>query len=300
MKLNNFDSFNAYEYLKENLDEDINEGKLGKLAGITLIGLSSLLGGNIKGKAQSLPNDYEKYEVKTTSDPEEVNKLQITGWRLTDEQTDTIWEAAPNDTIVNVTQVKLAEESYFKSGAFELSEEQKDTIKEALDIILEDGGVLIKAGIEASTDKQGLSENLQRELKSQGFSPDNDGLSQARSFSVEKFLEFQGINDDLIDINNLAEQGESEIDQASRYVTISFAYLINEEVVKSDSTINIEKTYKLEKPVDETPRQKPAKKKKTKTLKKKINKWITLIKKSCGNKGLFSTKSKVNKCFFTK
>jgi hypothetical protein len=103
--------------------------------------------------------------------------------------------------------------------------------------------------IESSTDKQGLSKNLQDKLKKSGFSPDNKGLSKARSSSVQVELETSGLDSTLIKIITLSEQGDEEVSQSARYVNVDFYYLQSSTVVmpKIEEPPKDKKTYHLSK-----------------------------------------------------
>jgi hypothetical protein len=97
--------------------------------------------------------------------------------------------------------------------------------------IIESGGIIIRVDVESSTDKQGLSKNLQDKLEESGFSPDNKGLSKARSNSVQLELEDLGLDLTLIKIITLSEQGDEEVSQSARYVNVDFYYLQSSTVV---------------------------------------------------------------------
>lgn len=217
----------------------INEGwKENVLVGILSLFGSYAMGQNIK---------YKKAFNKSS-----MESLLKDGWSLDSTSIDTIYsnlvKTAPNSDLVAI-RLMLDKDQYFPSGKFTLTDIMKSSIDSTLDEIVSDGGVLMKVEIESSTDKQGLSQNLQNELKKLGYTPDNKGLSKARSESVSSYLEQSGVNDSIIIQNQLWEMGSQEIEQEARYVAVDFYYVIvPEEVQPSTGTdYRLKKTYYLSK-----------------------------------------------------
>jgi hypothetical protein len=175
------------------------------------------------------------------------------GWSLDSTAVDTLYSQilkSKPDTEIVATRLTLDKDQYFQSGKFILSDDMKTSIDSTLMEILSNNGIIIKIEIESSTDKQGLSQNLQNDLKKLGYTPDNKGLSDARCNSVSDFLEQLGVSDSLILKNKLFEKGEGEIEQSARYVTVDFYYMIVSESVKPaeyDVTSKVKKTYYLSK-----------------------------------------------------
>jgi hypothetical protein len=121
-----------------------------------------------------------------------------------------------------------------------------------------------------------------------GLSGDNQGLSQARSNAIQEYMEDQGVNGDIIETNNLAEQGDQEIDETARYVKVTLVYLVSETGFGDKTSFS--KTYTLQKKVyqfdsEGNHRGKP-------------KKHITIKKKNCGEVKDFKNSRSVEKCYF--
>ena len=252
---NNFDRINEEEGWKENI----------------LVGLLSLLG--VAGMGQTThKGDQDRRTVHTQSEVSMKNMLKR-GWTLDSTQVDTLWrevQVSKPDTMVMVTRLSLDKDQYFASGKFELSQEVKDSIQATLGEVTNSGGIITEIRVESSTDKQGLSQNLQKQLKSMGYSGDNKGLSQARSEAITKYLEQMGVNDSLIGTEQKYEMGQETIDQSARYVTVDISYIvISEEVTPSKSVEEpqIKKTFFLSKEREKTTSTYHFKKHKKKTIK---------------------------------
>jgi len=86
----------------------------------------------------------------------------------------------------------------------------KDSISAVIGDITSDGGIISAIQVESSTDKQGLSKNLQNELKDLGYSGDNTGLSKARCEKITVELETIGIDSSLITTNQIVEGGTKQ------------------------------------------------------------------------------------------
>ncbi len=217
---------------------------------------------------------------KTVRSKEEADDLVKKGWTLNSTQIDTIWKEVISqkpETIVNVAEIKFDNNQFFSSGKYNLNQEMKDSISAVIGDITSDGGIISAIQVESSTDKQGLSKNLQNELKDLGYSGDNTGLSKARCEKITVELETIGIDSSLITTNQIVEGGTKTIDSSARYVTIKIVYL-DQEVISTpgivDTIPEFETLYKLSKEYSTTSS------KKTNKGKFKIKK--TKIKK-CGS-----------------
>jgi outer membrane protein OmpA-like peptidoglycan-associated protein len=228
---NKFDKINEEEGWKENI----------------LVGLLSLLGVTGMGQNKST-SDKRVYHAKTE---QSMKNMVRQGWSLDSTQVDTLWKEVqvkkPN-TLTMVTKLRLDKDQYFASGKFVLSNDVKDSIQTTLSDISNASGIITDISVESSTDKQGLSINLQNQLKSMRYSSDNKGLSKARSEAVTNYLTELGVNDSLVTSEQKWEMGEDEIEQGSRYVTIDISYLIVDESVTPSETEDVpqvKKTYWL-------------------------------------------------------
>jgi len=228
--ISDFNSYQVNEGWKENV----------------LVGLLSFFGTQVMGQKNNISHTKTKSEKSMQS-------LIKQGWSLDSTAVDTLYSQvlkSKPDTEIVATRLTLDKDQYFQSGKFILSDDMKTSIDSTLMGILNNNGIIIKIEIESSTDKQGLSQNLQNDLKKLGYTPDNKGLSDARCNSVSEFLEQLGVSDSLILKNKLFEKGEGEIEQSSRYVTVDFYYMVVSEEVKPaeyDVTSKVKKTYYLSK-----------------------------------------------------
>lgn len=192
MKFNQFERINEEEGWKTNV----------------LVGLLSLFG------VQTMAHKVKDVKHLTIHSHHEntVQDYLKQGWKLDSVQIDTLYakiKAEKPDTIVSVARLKLDKNQYFESGKFALSQDVKDSISQTLNSI---NGVVVDIIITSSTDKQGLTVNLQNQLKSLGYTPDNVGLSKARAAGLESYLVKLGVSDSLIKVQAQFEQGSGIID----------------------------------------------------------------------------------------
>ena len=191
------------------------------------------------------------YEKRTAHSEKELERYMKLGYHLTSVESDTvitlIKKEAPEDSVQSV-QLVMDEDAMFASGKFVLSPIDGQNIKAVLDSIEETGSVLVNVTIISSTDKQGISPRLKGTLTSLGYTPDNQGLSQARNNGVKSYLTSFGVDSSLINQEILAEQGGPTIDQSARYVKVIFDVVkINTPAPATgpDSVTTVTDTYKL-------------------------------------------------------
>jgi hypothetical protein len=231
---NNFDRVNEEEGWKENI----------------LVGLLSILG--VAGFGQKGPDDGSRRTFHTKEESS-IPSLIKRGWTLDSTKVDTLFNEVKGkapETEMMVTRIRLDKDQYFASGKFELSQSVKDSIYNSMAEIANSRGVITDISIVSSTDKQGLSTNLQTQLKSMGYTGDNQGLSKARSEAISGYLEELGINDTLIQQDQKYEQGSGEIDQSARYVNVDIYYMkveIKDIPIKPETSQSVTKTYFLSK-----------------------------------------------------
>lgn len=227
--------------------EELNEGWKTNI----FVGLLSLFG------SQAIAHNDVTNKQHITAQTHTENALKSfikQGWTLDSIAIDTLFQkikVQKPDTNVMVTRLKFDKNEYFESGKFTLSQSIKDSISNAINQISVTGPIT-NIVITSSTDKQGLSQNLQTELKKLGYSPDNKGLSDARAASVIEYLKSFGINGTLIEVQSMFEQG-GEIDQSARFVSLDIYYLeIPEELPQREETVikKINKTYYVSKDVN--------------------------------------------------
>jgi hypothetical protein len=187
---------------------------------------------NLKGRKIT---GYDTRIAKTDKDLQRYLKM---GYHLTAVDVDTVItilkKEAPEQTIESV-QLKMNEETMFESGRFMLSGLDAQNIQNTLDSIQESGSALLGVTIISSTDKQGISPRLQNILKSEGYSPNNQGLSQARNNGVKVVIESLGVDSSIINQVTLAEKGNQTIDQSARYVVAIFDVVKNTQPAPAES-----------------------------------------------------------------
>jgi flagellar motor protein MotB len=262
-KIKNFDDFlnenflsleesEKYAIIEEaiqnlNEDEEINEGWkeivfAGLLSLLTIGGIQAqtiktvdrkVTSSGLFGRTQNIDlTKAFKFKLDSTMTKEKADsviaKMLKKGWSLKASEMDTLWEKTVKEapeTIVSTISVKFDSDAYFASGKFDLDSAMKSDINTALESVVKLSGTLTKINIISSTDKQGISKGLQAKLKSMDLTPDNAGLSKARSGNVKNYLTEQGVNASLIETKNLAEEGSGEIDASARYVMIEIVYI---------------------------------------------------------------------------
>lgn len=249
--LHSFENYNN----EEKVEEGFKDWLLGSL----------MLLGSAAGYGQTLPKTghedidkkhyistikrtyAEKDSLKMASDEKRLLKQ---GWTKLVTDIDTLWSETTvkvPDTTVYTLSLKFDNQVLFGSGKFNLTPEVKMELDSAFQQLLDQSGILTGVEIVSSTDKTPVGPKLQATLKSMNLSPDNTGLSQARSNSIKDYLvsgvnvdgETSPINDTLITENNLVEQGTID-DQSARYVYVNITFLGKGEVAGEKE--EIEKT----------------------------------------------------------
>lgn len=224
--MNHIKSFKDYDKVDEGLKQNI-------VAGIMSLFLSYGSMASNKTHTATYKQSYDQDDsLKMKSD---IERRLKSGWKLSASEIDTVWnklQADAPDTTIETLSLRIDNSAFFESGKFELSDVIKLDIDSALQEVIDNNGSLCSINIKSSTDKQGLSANLQKILKEKGLSPDNKGLSKARSLSVENYL-LNNINKEIINIENLSEQGQNTIDQSARYVYVNFNYLVIKSIPSS-------------------------------------------------------------------
>ena len=218
--------------------------------------------------------------IKTSSD-KSSDRLVKKGWTLDKTVIDTLWEkvkiAKPDTELVSST-LQFDDSQFFPSGKFTLDQEMINGINQELERIESEGGLVTDVMIESSTDKQGLSNNLQNILSSMKYEPNNKGLSQARCDAIKKHLIGLQVSPTIIQENPLYEKGTETIDQSARYVFVRFVYIVVDQNITPGEFVyqpQLKKTHYLSK---ETKYKKSKKSK----IKKSLFKWGSKIIKRHG------------------
>lgn len=264
-----------------NIDEKYNEWLLSILMFFNIISYAD----EPKVGVEKLNKKEFKRTIKKTYDNDydenkEVQRLLKRGWNVNSIKIDTIWEEIINnkpDSIIETKSIKIDNGMFFKSGFFDINQNIIDSITYELENMLEKSGLLLSIDIVSSTDKMPISPQLKKTLIKLGYTPDNQGLSKARSKSIQNFLMYDLIIDNkitpidekLINITNLYEQGEYD-DQKNRYVYININYLVRDISTEDsiDKTPITRNTYYFDKVFKS--KIKPPKEITTKKIKKKI------------------------------
>lgn len=182
-------------------------------------------------KTQNLGN-YRYLLTKKIINPsiKTDKEMKSKGWQIV--WSDTIRKKSSKDILTDDGDVpKVIEwdnDKFFELGGYELTNEVKNRISEKINEL----GDVDSVVIESSTDKTRLTDRLKAKLSKSGYSPDNYGLSKARSNSIKKFLMELGVLDVKIEEVNLAERGKPEgYDPEYRYVKLTF-------IMKGDKPMN--------------------------------------------------------------
>ncbi len=207
---------------------------------------------DVSGQTKDDNKRFTVSHTKTKSD-RSAEILQKKGWSLDSTTIDTLWkkvQIAKPDTELVTSTLQFDDAQFFPSGKFTLTQEMMDGIIEELKRIDSEGGVITDVMIESSTDKQGLSQNLQRSLSNMGYTSNNQGLSQARCNAIKSYLMSLQISPSIIQENPLWEQGTATIDQSARYVFVRFAYIVIDQNItpgEFEYIPQVKKTYHLSK-----------------------------------------------------
>lgn len=178
----------------------------------------------------------------TESESEFLKKMLRLGWKKTYTEIDTLYKNVikyGKDTTTYTLSLKFDKNVLFDSGKFEINKTATDTINNSLNQIVEQNGILSNIEIVSSTDKMPIGDRLQKVLIDMGLTPDNEGLSKARSNSILIYLKNLNINKDLINVTNLFEQGGYD-DQSSRYVYVNISFFVINTNIKDIENIDKE------------------------------------------------------------
>jgi outer membrane protein OmpA-like peptidoglycan-associated protein len=238
-------SFNEYEKIDEGLKDWLAGALMLLSTGSAYSQVTPKVGRqdiDRKHYTSTIKKEYgEKDSVKKVVDE---NRLLKQGWTQIASTVDTLWnetvENAP-DSIVYTISLKFDNQVLFGSGKFDVSTEISQGLDSAFQQMLDQDGILTGVDIVSSTDKTPVGPKLQSTLKGMGLSPDNAGLSKARSSSIIDYLvsgvningEKSPINDTLITVNNLVEKGTID-DQSSRFVYVNINFLGGKSIAIGD------------------------------------------------------------------
>lgn len=208
---------NAEEFIKKNADKI---EKRFDQASVRVKG--------VKGGVKVYYGDETK-EVKVSSYPELVKKLK-SGYALTNISQDTIRTIAHDtiqgESVIDTLKLPYNVGDFFGAGKYILSQEGKSSIKDILDSLKAQGYLVLGVNIESSTDKQRVSDDLNKTITGLGYKEGNEGLSAIRNDQIKKVLLDLGIDSTLIKQNILFNEGRGKMnavnpqDASARYVLL--------------------------------------------------------------------------------
>lgn len=201
-----------------------------------------------------------RYVDKVAKSEKDLKLWLGRGYHLTSVEADTIYDTIQiinPDTTARQMELSFEDEAFFESGRFILTQNAVNKIKKSINDISAIDGKITGAIVKSSTDKQGLSVNLQKTLNSLGYKNNNEGLSNARNDAITKILVENGIDISLIKKIVLFEQGAGTIDDTARYVKVYINYIVKDEVIPEYPKIGEKETtvYKLTKGISKQKRQ---------------------------------------------
>lgn len=203
-------------------------------------------------------NDLIRDRQTITRDVERVNHLLKFGWELDSIVLDTIWSTIQKlDESTHNIKIKSGyidnTLNYFKPGSFDLSDSYKNLLYDTLSSY--QGQPFLNIWITASTDKQPLTQGTKNILTKNGFEATNDGLVQARAYSIKNYLSNDlKVNADSIHFNLKSEQGIGTDDEYQsgefRFIDVEFNFVIIDTINNPVNLINsqnftTDKTYHL-------------------------------------------------------
>lgn len=165
---------------------------------------------------------------KTVKTPEKLTQALEKGYALRKIERDTILkqirEQDADKAAIDSMAVTKKAGDIFQAGGFGLKEDSVQYIANIVEQIHNQEGVVLGVKIVSSTDKQRVSENLQKMLEEKGYSSNNQGLSEARNDAVKQALAKAGLDTSIISQEVLYEQGKGKVgatepqDPSARYV----------------------------------------------------------------------------------
>lgn len=207
-------------------------------------------------KTQAFDDKHIIGTKKINITPEEEKQLVSRSWKKVWEETieKPQQSEGPKDVLQKV-ELKFNKQNYFELGGYLLNNDFKNALSFEFDKIVSNH-TIVSIEIESSTDKTKLTPKLQDDLKNKGYTPDNPGLSKARSNEIRKFLTQKGVKNEQFKIKELSELGkEGGYDPEARYVKLNFEVKSKEQdknlkpgdVVSYFQKILIKKTQKVPK-----------------------------------------------------
>ena len=245
-----------------------NRGELERIVSQTQSGdTGAKLMARIEQNAEKIKDkieDLKKSDIITiqiSNDKDLVRKIKQ-GYALTKISVDTIRqevkEKMDEAPVFHTLDVEYDLGDFFGAGEYILSEDAKSELKGLIDEIKTEDLKIMSIGVNSSTDKQRVSDELSAKLKNYLEVGDEENanklLSQARNLEIVKVLEELGISQDITSTIEY-EKGEGELgaatpqDPSARYVKMEITLIKISEVkmpgVDIEETFQITKDYEL-------------------------------------------------------
>jgi hypothetical protein len=225
---------NAEEFIKKNADkiEDRFDRASVRVKGV-------------KGGVKVYYGDETK--EKEVSNYTELAKKLKSGYAITEISQDTIrkimTDTVQSESVVDTLKLPYNVGDMFGAGKFVLSQDGKTSIKDMLDSLQSQGYSVIGIHIESSTDKQRVSDDLNKKVTNLGYKVGNEGLSQVRNDQIKKVLLDLGIDSSMIKQTVLFNKGRGKLgavnpqDASARYVTLEVDLIKIEDDAPEDEII---------------------------------------------------------------
>lgn len=154
------------------------------------------------GVKERLATDIKIYKLEAPGDFRAVQTLvNERGYSIKDfrEVVDTVYKTTPKekDSIITFLPYKVSLNlndivNMFPSGGYEINKNALTDIEGKIgsfvDTLKMVNASLTKLNLESSTDAQGLSPDLQKKLKADGYTSDNEGLANARADALKNVI----------------------------------------------------------------------------------------------------------------
>jgi len=144
----------------------------------------------------------------------------------------------------SVAYINIYENSFFESGAYNINDSKlANQVNDTLSTFSEKGYKLEVAVIESSTDGQGLSQRLKKNLEDNGYDGSNEGLSEIRNDKMKEVLvKNSNVNENLIS-QNIKYSDSDKINENLRYNRVVLKMVKKEASKKVEVKENVVNVY---------------------------------------------------------
>ena len=189
----------------------------------------------------------DEVKEKEVSNYTELAKKLKSGYAISEISQDTIrqimTDTVQGEAVVDTLKLPYNVGDMFGAGKFVLSQDGKTSIKDILDSLQSQRYSVIGIHIESSTDKQRVSDDLNKRVSDLGYKTSNEGLSQVRNDQIKKVLLDLGIDASMIKQTVLFNEGRGKLgavnpqDASARYVTLEVDMIKIEDSAPEDEII---------------------------------------------------------------